>query len=173
MATLPKALYFMSQGEWRHVLGFVMGNRRGEIGSAMSLAMDCASGVSKQRLARIESERKDPATLLSDAIAAPFYPETCEPCAAGDLGESFRGPLRSTKPILFVSGALDARTPVDNVLDILSGFPDHAHVIATNTGHDSRELESEEYCELVKFFLSGGAVESCTIELPPVEFQPL
>jgi len=171
MATLPKALYYMSQGEWRHVMGFVVGSRRGGFGSAMTLAMDCASGASPGRLAQIERERKDPANILSDAILAPFYPEACEPCSAGDLGETFRGPIRSKSPILFVSGELDARTPVDNVLEILEGFPDHAHIIATNTGHGPRELESEMYQELVKYFLAGGTVESLTIELPPVDFE--
>ena len=171
LATLPKALYYMSQGEWRHVMGFVVGSRRGDLGSAMTLAMDCASGASPSRLAQIERERKDPGNLLSDAILAPFFPEVCEPCSAGDLGETFRGPIQSKRPILFVSGELDARTPVDNVLEILEGFPDHAHIIATNTGHGQRELESEMVRDLIKYFLEGGTIESCTVELPPVDFE--
>ncbi len=172
LATLPKAVYMMSQGEWRHVIGFVMGNRRGSVGSGMSLAMDCASGVTAERLARIERERQDPVNLLGDAIYAPYYIETCEPCAAYDLGDKFRGALRCRVPVLFVSGELDARTPPSNVEDIRKGFRDAAHIRVTNTGHDSRELESEDYCNLVQRFLDGDRIEDVRIELPPVEFMP-
>ena len=173
LSGLPFALWAMTQGEWRHVMGFVLQNRGGSIQSAMTVAMDCASGASRARLARIERERKDPAHLLGDALSAPFYPDTCAPCGDVDLGAGFRGPLRCDVPVLFVSGELDARTPPANVEELRAGFSDHAHVVVTNTGHDARELESEEYCALVRRFLAGEAVESGTIELPPVAFRPL
>jgi pimeloyl-ACP methyl ester carboxylesterase len=172
-AGLPAAVHLMTQGEFGHMLGFVMRNRRGDVGSAMPMMMDCASWASPERLARIERERADPANVLGDAILAPYYPATCEACGSPDLGDEFRAPLKCDVPVLFVSGDLDARTPPENVEEIRAGFSDHAHVLVVNTGHDARELMSEEYCELVNEFLMGERVESATIELPPLEFRPI
>jgi len=172
-STLPMALDLMRKGEWRHTLGMVMRNRRGEVGSAMALAMDCSSGATPARLARIERERLDEANLLSDAINGPFYPATCAPCAGLDLGDDFRAAFECSVPTLFVSGTLDARTPPENVEELAEGFSDHVHLLVTNTGHDAREESSDEYCDLVHAFLHGEPIESATIELPPIEFAPL
>ena len=87
--------------------------------------------------------------LLGDAILAPFYPESCRPCVGCDLGDEYRAPFDSDVPVLFVSGSLDVRTPPANVDAIAPGFSRHAHVLVVNTGHDSRELMSGDYRDLV------------------------
>lgn len=173
LAGLPMALDLMANGEWRHVLGFVARDRRGSVGSAMALMMDCSSGASAARLERIERERRDPANLLGDALSLPIFPEVCAGCGDPDLGDEYRGPLRCDVPVLFVSGDLDARTPPENVEEIRAGFSAGVHVLVRNTGHDSRELSSEDYRDLVRAFLAGEELEDMTIELPPFEFRPL
>lgn len=173
LVTLPAAVHMATQGEWRHLLGFVLASRRASVGSAMSLAMDCASGASPARRARIERERKDPANLLADAIDAPNWLAMCAACPDPELGDAFRAPFECDVPVLFVSGDLDARTPPENVEALLPGFSEHAHLLVRNTGHDPRELESPDYCARVHAFLRGAAVESTTIALPPLEFRPL
>lgn len=170
-ADLPFVVHLMEQGEFRHLAKAALRNRRGEVGSAMPLAMDCASGATRARRERIERERVDPRNLLADAIAAPFYPETCEPCGL-DLGEEFRAPFACDVPVLFVSGDLDARTPPENVDALAAGFSRSAHVVVAGTGHDARELESEAFLELLDAFLSGRPVEDARIELPPLELRP-
>ncbi|MCR9247537.1 MAG: alpha/beta fold hydrolase [bacterium] len=170
---MPMAIYMMTQGEFRHMLGFAMRLRRGEVGSAMTLAMDCASWASDGRLATIERERQDPANLLSDAIHAPWYPDTCSACESGRLGQEFREPFACDVPTLFVSGALDARTPAANVAAIQAGFSNHAHVVIAATGHETREYESEEYCSLLRRFLAGETVASTTIALEPLPLRPI
>jgi hypothetical protein len=160
------------QGDWRRLGEVALENRRVAI-SAMPLMMDCASGGSAERLARIERERGDPRNLLSDALMAPFYPESCSACGSPNLGESFRSGFECSTPTLFVSGALDARTPPDNVEAIRGGFAQHAHIVALNAAHDGRELMSEEFRDLVQMFLRGEAIESCSIALPPALLTPL
>ncbi|NJL28778.1 MAG: hypothetical protein HC897_13240, partial [Thermoanaerobaculia bacterium] len=78
----------------------------------------------------------------------------------------------SEVPVLFVSGTLDVRTPPSNVEEILAGFTHGAHVAVRNAGHEARELMSEEYRNLLQAFLRGEQVESCTITLPAVRFDP-
>lgn len=173
LAGMPAAVYYMSKGHWAQMGGMLARYRRGDVGSAMTLMMDCSSGASTARLARIAREMKDTTYLLSDALSAPFYPETCDACGNPDLGDEFRGALECDAPVLFASGDLDARTPPSNVDEIRAGFSNYAHLLIEGTGHDSRELMSETYQELVHAFLRGEKVESQTITLPPIPLQPV
>jgi pimeloyl-ACP methyl ester carboxylesterase len=166
IAALPDFVHRLQRGDWAPLAEHALERRRGSIGSAMAIAMDCASGATAARHARIRREARDPANLLGDAIHAPFHPESCAPCGDVDLGDGFRGPLRSDVPVLFVSGALDARTPPENVEAIRAGFSRHAHVLVHGAGHDARELIAEEYRDLLQAFLRGETVESCEITLP-------
>ena len=138
----------------------------------MALMMDCASGASAARLARLARERADPANLLSDAVNVP-YPDACAAAGSPDLGDAYRAPFRCDVPVLFVSGELDARTPPENVELLAPGFPRHVHVRLTNAGHESLELLSPDYRALLLDFLHGKPVESRTIELPPARFRAL
>lgn len=168
----PAALKRMSQGDWSPLAETALMLRRGDVGSAMALMMDCSSGGSPERLVRIERERAAPENLLGDAVNAP-YPSAC--AAGGPLpaGERIRAPLRSEARVLFVSGLIDARTPPTNVEELSAGFPNGAHLVLENAGHEPIELLSPEYRELLQRFLSGQTVESRTIALPPARFRTL
>jgi hypothetical protein len=67
---------------------------------------------------------------------------------------------------------MDARTPPANVEVLAGGFGRAVHVRVSGTGHDPRELISEEYRDLLQAFLRGDPVESCRLELP-FDFEPL
>ncbi len=167
---LPAAIARMKRGDWTALADSALMLRRGEVDSAMALMMDCSSGASPARLARIAMERAEVANLLSDAVNAP-YPAACAACGPMPVSEKLRAPLSSDARVLFVSGGLDARTPPSNVDELSAGFPNHAHVIADAAGHESIELLSPEYRELLGRFLSGEKVESRTIALPPARFR--
>ena len=172
MRDLPAALARMQRGDWSALAESALMLRRGDVGSAMALMMDCSSGASAARLARIASECTDAANLLSDAVNAP-YPAACAACGPTPAGEGLRAPLSSDARVLFVSGGLDARTPASNVEELSAGFPNHAHVTADSAGHEPIELLSPEYRELLLRFLAGEKVESRTIALPPPRFRTL
>jgi len=168
---VPAAVAGMARGDWSTLGTFALESRRGEVGSAMALMMDCSSGASAARLALIAKERGDPANLLSDAVNVP-YPGACVACGSPDVGDAFRRPLECDVPVLFVSGDLDARTPPENVDELKSGFPNHAHVLVKNAGHESIEMLSPEYRALLQDFLRGKKVASQVIELPAPRFRP-
>lgn len=172
IARLPAILFDLGEGEWR-MLGMAAMNLRGVgVESPMAMMMDASSGGSKERLAQIQKERESGRYALSDAMNFNHYPETASACGHPDVGRKFRGALRCSVPVLFVSGDLDARTPPENVEQILGTFRKASHVLVRGTGHDSRELISPEYCALVRSFLAGNSVESQEIELPPFELMP-
>ena len=53
----------------------------------------------------------------------------CEPWNARDLGDEFLAPVKSNVPVLFVSGTLDARTPIATAEEYRGGFPNSQHLI--------------------------------------------
>ena len=169
---LPANLQRLVEGDWSMLAAHALESRRSEVGSAMALMMDCSSGASPARLRRIAAEANDPANLLGDAVNVP-YPDIAAAAGSPDLGEAFRAPFRCDVPVLFVSGAFDARTPPENVAEIAAGFPKHAHVVASSAGHESIERLDPGYRALQIDFLHGRPVQSRTLQLPPVRFRPL
>lgn len=167
---VPRHVSSFAQGDWTLLAAHAVKERRGTIGSAMALAMDCASSASAARRERIAREAADPRNLLGDAANAP-YPEVCAAFGEVALEAAFRAPFRCDVPVLFVSGALDARTPPENVAILAPHFTKHAHVLVTSAGHETIEFLDESFRGLVADFLQGRHVTSRTIELPPARFR--
>lgn len=166
----PDAVSRMSQGDWSALADTALELRRGEVGSAMALMMDCSSGASPARLQRIEKERRDPRNLLGDAVNIP-YPFACSACGSPDLGVEFRSRFQCEARVLFVSGSLDARTPASNVESLLGGFSNAGHIVVENAGHEPFELLSPEYRALLNAFLVDGTVANESVVLPKTKFR--
>jgi len=134
----------------------------------MSYMMDCASGQTAARRDLIEREAKD--TLLGDLFNFPF-PDVCTAWNAPDLGDSFRAPVRSDIPVLFISGTLDARTPISNAEEYRKGFSNSTHIIIENAVHsDPLFLSSPKIKEGMMEFLRGQPVTTTKIAAPPMKF---
>ena len=166
-AAIPALLLRLARGDWAPLAESALANRSLAM-PLLPVLVDCASGATASRSAAIRREIQDPAYLLADALQAPLYLECCEGSGAADLGDGFRGPLTCDVPVLFVSGTLDARTPPANAVRLAVGLPRAVHVVVENAGHESRELMSEEFRDLLQAFLRGESVASCTVSLPPV-----
>jgi len=166
---LPAAYYDMSKGDFTWLGRAVVAMSRGPVGRAMSFEMDCASGVSAGRLARVRREAGD--TLLGDVADFPLQ-DVCDAWPAHDLGDEFRGPLHSAIPALFISGSIDGRTPSSNAEEIRAGFPNSAHIIVENAGHGDREMlmAAPEVRAAIAAFLRGQAVTLSHAALPPLDF---
>ena len=170
-ANFPAFFYRASKGDFTNPAQVWLNISRQGIGSAMSFMMDCASGQTTARREQIQREAKG--TLLEDFFNLPF-PEICEQWKAPDLGDEFRSPLRSDIPVLFISGTLDARTPVDNAEEYRKGFSRSTHMIIEGAVHsDPLFLSSPKIQEGMLEFLRGQAVTTTKITLPPMKFAPL
>jgi pimeloyl-ACP methyl ester carboxylesterase len=168
--TLPAVLHTMQQGDLTALARLSLAARRDSIGSAMSYLMDCSSGVSEERWARIREEAKD--SLAGSVIDFPF-PEVCETWGAPDLGPEFRSAVESQVPVLFVSGGLDGRTPASNAEEVRRGFPNSYHVVVENAGHVDATMFTAEMKTVMADFLLGKLVRTGRISSPPLEFAPL
>ncbi len=172
LAQAPMAIHPYTKGDWTTLAKVALRARQGRPFSAMAVMMDCASGATAKRRARIEQERNDPANLLGDAMDG-YYIEVCEACGDPDLGDDFRGPLRCEAPVLFISGELDARTPPSNVDEIRRGFLNSTHLLVEDCGHLSFEFRNPDFCRILGRFLEGEEIEDGRIAMPPIRFHPI
>ena len=167
-ARFPALFYRASKGDFTNPAQVWLSETRSGIGSAMSYMMDCASGWTAARRERIAREAKG--TLLEDIFNFPF-PDVCTEWNAPDLGDAFRAPLRSDVPALFISGTLDARTPISNAEEYRTGFPNSTHIIIEGAVHsDPLFLSSPKIKEGMMEFLRGQPVTTTKITAAPLKF---
>jgi pimeloyl-ACP methyl ester carboxylesterase len=166
---LPAAYYDMAHGDFTWLAQEVLKKRGQPVGSAMSFQVDCASGTSEERAARIRREAGE--TLLGDVEDFPI-PDVCDAWTAHDLGPAFRSPIASAVPVLFFTGTLDGRTPPSNAEEIKAGFAHSAHIVVENGTHSGKEVmfTLPATKAAVATFLEGGTVSSTTVALPAWEF---
>lgn len=166
----PQLIYQMSQGDYSFVASAILEERNEGIGSAMSLAMDCASGASAKRKNKIR--RQESRTLLGTLIDFPF-PDICDAIGVPDLGPEFHKPVHSDVPVLFISGSIDYRTPFNNAKQIKKGFPNGRHLLISGAGHDELLTSSPEILEVMLQFLKDQSLSTTKIVLPPIQFFPV
>ena len=170
-ANFPALFYRASKGDFTNPAQVWLNISRQGAGSAMSFMMDCASGQTAARREQIAREAKG--TLLEDLFNFPF-PEVCAEWNAPDLGDEFRSPLKSDVPVLFISGTLDARTPVSNAEEYRKGFTTSTHMIIDGAVHsDPLFLASPKIKDGMMEFLRGQPVTVTKIDGPPMRFAPL
>ncbi|HUP47626.1 MAG TPA: alpha/beta hydrolase, partial [Thermoanaerobaculia bacterium] len=88
-----------------------------------------------------------------------------------DLGDDYRSPVEADVPVLFISGTLDARTPPENAVDVLRGFPNGRHLVIEGGSHDDDLfLSSPEIAETMIGFLRGEQPRG-RIVLEPLRFR--
>ena len=166
---LPRRIAAVARGEWGEVADAVAGRRTDQRRLAMSISVDCASGASPDRLARIDRERD--ASLLGDAVNFPF-PAICVGWPHNDLGPDFRAAVRSDVPVLFISGTLDVRTPFENAEEVAAGFPNGRHLVIEGGSHDDDLfLSSPHIVAAMRIFFARGTPDVTRIALPPIGFR--
>ena len=167
-ARFPALFYRASKGDFTNPAQVWLSQSRDEIGAAMSYMMDCASGQTAARRERIAREAKG--TLLEDLFNFPF-PDICTEWNAPDLGDEFRSPVKSDIPVLFISGTLDARTPISNAEEYRKGFSNSTHMIIEGAVHsDPLFLSSPKIKEGMMEFLRGQPVTMTKIQGAPLKF---
>jgi pimeloyl-ACP methyl ester carboxylesterase len=165
---LPAMLYAMSLGDDSLLTSVVEGlyNGLGDT-NLMARAIDCASGASEERLARVR--RETAWALLGNPIDNLVRsPDFCQLFETIDLGDDFRRPIWSDTRTLFVSGTLDAKAPVFEAEEIRVGFPNSAHLIVENSFHETVSIP--EVQRVIADFLAGSETASQRLVLPPPQF---
>ncbi|MDX1393843.1 MAG: alpha/beta hydrolase [Gemmatimonadota bacterium] len=142
------------------------GLRQGTISmGGMSEAMDAASGISDEALARFEEQSR---TALLDGVLNFPMPWLRDAFGDLDLGPEFRENPQVDRPTLLLSGTLDGRTYPESQLEATSGFTDLTHVVIENAGHNLF-MVMPEVTETILTFMRGQEVANTRLvyELPP------
>jgi pimeloyl-ACP methyl ester carboxylesterase len=147
--------------------------------NAAANVIDCASGISPDRLAKIQT---DPEILLG-ALSYVGLQERdpgplCHVWGMKDLGEEFRASFKTNVPLLIVNGNFDGITPLGNALRLHDMMPNSRLVIVENSGHYSTEIYhfDEEFHQLSAEFLQTGKFPDGLQEkvtLPAIKYDTL
>jgi hypothetical protein len=166
---LPLVIANIDKGDVAQYAPAVRAVLRGrQLGTAMIYTMHIASGVSPDQLDRIAKETPD--AILADAINYPFSDAGFRNAwGVADLGESFRSPVKSSVPTLFMSGTLDGRTSVAAAKEVKKGFPNGTHVFLRGAAHDIYG-ETPALIALMSRFMRGQKVKDTTMNFS-VEFH--
>ena len=170
-AAFPALFDRAAKGDYEDAAHAWLNTTREPLGSAMSYMMDCASGQTAERRERI---RREASLTLLGAVSNDPFPDVCEAWDAPDLGDNFRSPVKSDVPVLFISGTLDVRTPVENAEEYRSGFPNSHHLVLDGAVHsDPLFLSSPKIKDVMLEFMSGRPLSTTRITVSPITFRPL
>lgn len=128
----------------------------------MSLAMDVASGITKERLDTVKQQAET--SLLADFLNFPM-PLLNNLDAQLDLGDKFRAYPKSNIPTLLLTGTLDGRTYPSEQRAAVRGLRNVTQINVENAGHNLYTA-SPEVLERMKAFLSNQTVKAEPIRLP-------
>lgn len=173
MVAFPRLYYAASKNDFSEIAQQWLNLSRSSIGSAMAYMTDCSSGASNERRRKI---RREAAGTLLENAADIVFPDVCVAWGNPDLGKSFRVPVKSSIPILFISGTLDGRTPVSSAEEVRKGFPNGRHLIIEGAWHgDPLFISSPEIKDVMLKFMRAEPLppQAMRIILPPIKFAPL
>ncbi|HEX8625014.1 MAG TPA: alpha/beta hydrolase [Allosphingosinicella sp.] len=166
VSILPWIILQASRGNFEDVT-HILGRFGSGLESAMHAAMDCASGVSPGRQRRVELQYGD---ILFRDLNFP-YMEGCSGWGVKPIGPGFWAPVRSSIPVLFISGTLDAKTPPFQAEETRRGFPNSAHLIVDGAVHSNPLFLSNPRIKDVIFdFLAGKRVLDGRLVAEPIKF---
>src|SRR5262249_26027541 len=135
---------------------------------ASIFTMRCASGSTAERELRIAMEARS--ALLGDVTD--FAEERiCRAWGVNPLPEEFRVSVRSSLPILVVSGTLDGIAPESNAEEVLKGFPAGQHLLVEGAAHLGLGFEDPATRAAIVRFFDGHRPGSLQVALPSLVFE--
>ena len=165
---IPPLAAALEQGHYQALAPIAYGIAAQPMGfSAMSLAMDVASGISPDRLAQVNEQAKT--AIVGDGMNFPM-PHFVGLLDIPDLGEAFRSPVTSDVPTLFLTGTLDGRTFPEAHAEIIRGFANAHHLEIENAGHDLFMVDPAVTAAIVDFM--QGRTPPTRLRIDPPDFAP-
>jgi pimeloyl-ACP methyl ester carboxylesterase len=167
---LPVRFAAMQRGDFTWLAHQALALRRSAAGNAQQPAIDCADGVSAERLALV---RESAATsIVGNAMDIP-WPESCPAWAVRDLGARNRSAVRSAARVLLISGELDGLTPPANALAALRTLPNGRHLLIQGVAHGVQDayFSSPDIMPLVFEFARTGRISRDRVG-SPLELSP-
>ena len=164
----PALLYTMDRGDYSMVAAFVERRYNEATGSSnlMYYGMRCSAGATALRDREIASQAAT--SMFANSMNA-MFPDVCSALPPDmDLGDEYRGPLVTDRPVLLLSGTLDNNTPPYQAEQLRWGMPFATHLIVQNAGHEDLIPNGQVQSAIVDFF--GGKDVSDRHIVQPLRF---
>lgn len=186
-ARIPPLVLAMYHKSYKGIAAIVEKNYDGfrdmVVLNAAANVIDCASGISPDRLARIRKDTENPDDVMLGALAYVGLQDRnpgplCHNWGVADLGDDFRAPFKTDVPLLIVNGEFDGVTPMGNAERLHEMMPNSRLVIVENSGHYSTEIYhfDEEFHKVSADFLRTGQFPERLqnrVVLPPIKYDTL
>jgi pimeloyl-ACP methyl ester carboxylesterase len=168
IAHLPALFAAMMSGDFTELGNAAAGWRTSFSPNASIFTMRCASGSTADREARIAKEARS--AILGDVTD--FAEERiCRAWGVAPLPEEFRSPVRSSLPVLLVSGSLDGVAPESDAAEVLKGFPAGQHLRVAGAAHVGLGFEDSSTRAAIVRFFEGRRPGTLLVEMPRLVFE--
>lgn len=168
---IPRLLYSIDQGDYSLLQWFLqkrVAHAIGLPGNGINQAL--ASGASTQRWTEIQQQAA--VSQFGNVVNVPFsFAREVWPTPQLEIDTTT--PLTTNIRTLFVTGTLDARTPVIQVNKTIKGFSNATHLTVKNAGHEQAMWDIEVFDEAIPAFLLGKDVSSMKPVYRNIKFIPL
>jgi pimeloyl-ACP methyl ester carboxylesterase len=176
VAVLPESLKQANRGNYAPLMaltGGVADMAEDKIAIGMRMSVNCAEDVPRITPAMREAADK------VEPFRASFIREfstACEVWPKGKVADDFYTPVKSDKPVLLFSGALDPVTPPSFAEETKKTFSNSLHFVAPNAGHGTSHLGCGP--KIIKQFIEKASVADlngdCLKRLPrPMFYQAM
>lgn len=165
---VPAFLAALEAGDLRELAVIAFHWRSAPAPPATVFAARCASGGSPARLERVERESRQ--AMLGETTT--YADErVCRAFGVGPLPDSYRSPVESRMPALFVSGTLDGDTPEENAVEVSRGFPNAERLVVDGAPHALLGFTDKASRTAIVRFFDGRSLREARVALTPIQFE--
>ena len=174
--TIPARLFEARSGNWQALADYYLRRQSwvgrgtgGLVTAGYHYSVLCAEDIGPLSWEVIAEESKG--TFMGDFLIA-GYKRVCEIWPSAKPSKDFFEPTRSLKPVLLLSGARDAVTPVSGAEAVAENWSNSLHVVVPNGGHGQRgPCIRGLILELIESGSIQGIDSQCVSKPPPTVFE--
>jgi len=172
---IPRLLYTIDQGDYSMLTWFAQ--KRMVFGLALpgnGINQQLASGASEVRGVKIEAEASE--SLFGNVVNFPFSAlkdHWTESERESELSFDPAEIIETNIPTLFITGALDCRTSIQQVEETMKGFSNSIHVKVENAGHEQAMWHRETFNKTIPTFLLDKDINGKNAYYSKITFLPL
>jgi len=131
---LPELITRAERHDFQGLLALAMANEGAASNMAIGMQMSVVCAEDFPRITQDQIAREAEATVFGTHLLTSRM-EICKFWPRGDVAPSFYEPVKSTVPVLVLSGELDPVTPPEWGDSVLPHLPNSRHIVVPATGH--------------------------------------
>lgn len=168
LPVMPRLLYSIEQGDYSILEWFVQKRLAYAIAlPGNGINQQLASGVANQRWSQIQREVQK--SVFGNVVNFPFSAAK-DHWVPNALSFDSTEALQTNIPTLFITGDLDCRTPIEQVVETMQGFGNAQQIKVVNAGHEQALWAAEIADNIVPGFLTGQKIEKTEVYYADLNF---